>query len=139
MVAMPDEIYYSSQLDDAAMEQWSRQVCAALETHRNVAIAALQSAGETSLTGSQVTQALAAVARQVVEDDCADDLMIEGGATAYALTNALNIHSLFPVAVLAPGVTRMKVDHYPKLHVTMKPGSYRWPTSIWNFNKKRVK
>jgi uncharacterized protein YgbK (DUF1537 family) len=137
VVPMPDEIYYSSQIDDAALDQWSQQVCAALKTHKNVAIAALQKPGDTSLSGPQVTQALAAVARQVVEDDCADDLMIEGGATAHALMSALNIYSLIPVEALAPGVTRMKVDKYPNLHVTMKPGSYRWPTSIWNFNKKR--
>lgn len=132
VVSMPNEVYYNSEIDPASLELWSREVSAAFENHRNVAIAALQKPGGTSLSGSQVTKVLAAAARQAVTEGCVDDLMIEGGSTAHALMSALNISKLIPTQLLAAGVTRMKVDDYPNLHVTMKPGSYRWPTSIWN-------
>ena len=74
---------------------------------------------------------LAEVARQAVAAGELDDLMIEGGATAQAVLSALDVASLYPVQALAPGVTRMLVDGHPQLHVTMKPGSYRWPEAVW--------
>lgn len=138
VMSMPDEIYYNGQVDAALVELWSQQVCTALRDQKNVAIIALQTPGDSSLSGAQVTLALASVARRAVTENCVDDLMIEGGATAHALMSALKINSLFPVEALATGVTRMKVDSYPNLHVTMKPGSYHWPMSIWNINKQKV-
>ena len=139
IMAMPDEIYYNGQLDAALLKLWSRQVCTALKDHKDVAIIALQTPRDTSLSGAQVTLALATVARRAVTEGRVDDLMIEGGATAHALMNALKICSLFPEKVLASGVTRMTVDNYPNLHITMKPGSYRCPSAIWNVNNQKVK
>jgi uncharacterized protein YgbK (DUF1537 family) len=139
IVAMPDEIYYNHLLDSASLERWAQQVLVAFEDHKNVAIAALQEPENRSLSGLKITQALAAVARRAVVENRIDDLMIEGGSTAHALMSALNINKLLPVEALAAGVTRMKVEIYPNLHVTMKPGSYRWPTSIWNVNNQKVK
>lgn len=59
-----------------------------------------------------------------------NDVLIEGGATAYSLLELLNWNTLIPVQELAPGVVRMQVANRPSLFITLKPGSYSWPEKL---------
>lgn len=52
------------------------------------------------------------------------ELIIEGGATAYAILNRLDWKSFRITDQIAPGVIRMLAPN--GVHVTMKPGSYPW-------------
>ena len=52
------------------------------------------------------------------------ELVIEGGATAFAILNRLGWNSFTITEEIAPGVIRMQADN--GTHVTMKPGSYPW-------------
>ncbi|WP_289741574.1 four-carbon acid sugar kinase family protein [uncultured Duncaniella sp.] len=52
------------------------------------------------------------------------ELVIEGGATAFAIINRLGWNSFTITEEIAPGVIRMQADN--GTHVTMKPGSYPW-------------
>jgi uncharacterized protein YgbK (DUF1537 family) len=132
---MPGEIYYRHDIDDERLESWAKQVENNLRANGSVIVTASHDPGEVSLSGRNVTAAMAEVTRRVVDGGSIDDLMIEGGATAQAVMAALDIDCLYPTQTLAPGVTRMKVDSYPNLHITMKPGSYQWPASVWKFNQ----
>lgn len=58
-----------------------------------------------------------------------NEWLIEGGATAAAVMRKLDIDTLYPVASLAPGITRASVKGRNRLYVTLKPGSYEWPLS----------
>ena len=49
------------------------------------------------------------------------ELVIEGGATAFAILNRLGWNSFTITEEIAPGVIRMQADN--GTHVTMKPGS----------------
>ena len=55
------------------------------------------------------------------------DLLIEGGATAYAVVSELGFTAFQPTEELQQGVVRMKVMGVEGLHLTIKPGSYAWP------------
>lgn len=55
------------------------------------------------------------------------ELFIEGGSTATAILDILNIHQLTPVHELTRGVVRMKAGH---MFITVKPGSYELSTEI---------
>ena len=131
LLAMPDELYFRQGIDEGTLDDWAGQVIEALREEGRVIIAALQSPNGDSLAGRDIARVLGEVARRAVAEEAIDDLMIEGGATAQAVLSALDVASLYPVQSLAPGVTRMRVDGRPKLHVTMKPGSYRWPEAVW--------
>ena len=133
-VEMPDEVYFSDDPRQFMLDRWASDVIAALSESDRVIVAALQSPGDNSLSPQQITLAMAEVARQAVANGAVDELLIEGGATSQAVIAALDIERLYPSQSLAPGVTRMRVDNYPGLHITMKPGSYRWPAEIWDFN-----
>ena len=66
-----------------------------------------------------------------------DSLFIEGGATTSEILNSLNIEKLYPFKELDLGIIQMKVDEYPNLCITTKPGSYSWPKNI-NFENAEV-
>jgi uncharacterized protein YgbK (DUF1537 family) len=73
------------------------------------------------------------------------EIIIEGGATAYAIFKEIRWQTFLPEQELAPGLIRMRVgettqprDHSepsanrntPGVFVTVKPGSYPWPDNI---------
>lgn len=60
----------------------------------------------------------------------ARELLIEGGATAYAILLQQGWSTLVPLQELAPGVVRMAVAQSPGLFLTLKPGSYGWPEMV---------
>src|SRR5690606_12688746 len=69
----------------------------------------------------------------LVQRDCAvHELLIEGGATARAVLEALHIDTLWPIGVHGLGVIR---NHVPGTTwtVTLKPGSYPWTDKLWVF------
>lgn len=55
-----------------------------------------------------------------------EELVVEGGASAFALLQRLGWTELTIVGQLAPGVVRMRADN--GVLVTLKPGSYPWGT-----------
>ena len=59
------------------------------------------------------------------------ELLIEGGATAWAILEHLQISKLQPLQQMSPGVIRMGIAGDNQLCVTLKPGSYEWPTQVW--------
>ncbi len=60
------------------------------------------------------------------------ELIIEGGATAHAVLEQMNIDVLRPTEQLSQGVTRCQVAGSTQ-RVTMKPGSYPWSRDLWVF------
>lgn len=60
-----------------------------------------------------------------------DELVIEGGATAFAIMQQLPWHVFKITDEIAPGVVRMTIEGAPhSVHVTLKPGSYSWG-NLW--------
>jgi len=56
----------------------------------------------------------------------ADQWMITGGATCYALLKNLNIKILIPEEELAPGVLNFRIPGKKIRKIAVKPGSYPW-------------
>jgi uncharacterized protein YgbK (DUF1537 family) len=134
---LPDAIYFNRDFDPALIETWAEEVVCAFERHDDVILVAPQSTGGNGLAGPDVTRVFAQCVARVFDRAAPDELMIEGGATAQAVMKALNIETLLPVQALSAGVTRMRVAGRDGLHVTMKPGSYSWPSVIWKFDERR--
>jgi uncharacterized protein YgbK (DUF1537 family) len=70
---------------------------------------------------------MAKTVKLVVERNVIKELFIEGGSTATAVLQELNIRHLSPVNELKRGVVRMKAGD---LYITVKPGSYELPEEI---------
>jgi D-threonate/D-erythronate kinase len=80
-----------------------------------------------SLTAVELRIKMAALAKAVIEKAAVKELFIEGGSTAAAILQELNITLLEPVNELSRGVVRMKSED---LFITVKPGSYEMPNEI---------
>ena len=131
---MPDEIYYADKFDVGKVFDWANSLQAMVEDNGAVIVTANQVPGpDRPFRRRVITRSMAEVASRVVKAGLVDELFIEGGSTSQAVMSALNADSLYPSQSIAPGVTRMRVDAYPQLHITMKPGSYSWPACVWNF------
>jgi uncharacterized protein YgbK (DUF1537 family) len=64
----------------------------------------------------------------------ADNLMLEGGATASAVCRRMNWHQFDVEGEFAPGVVQMRAlrpDGSSEHRLVIKPGSYMWPEAIW--------
>lgn len=77
---------------------------------------------------------IATIVKQVIQYTTLNELLIEGGATAWSVLSQLNFKKMYPVNQLAPGVIRMSVPGDTQLYVTLKPGSYEWPAPLWVTN-----
>ena len=81
-----------------------------------------------------LSHTIAAIVKQVIEYTTLNELLIEGGATAWSILSQLNFKKLCPVNQLAPGVIRLSIAGNSQLYVTLKPGSYDWPAPVWVTN-----
>ena len=59
-------------------------------------------------------------------------LYLTGGETASAILEALQVSSLKVLAEVSPGTVTLEEE---QLLVTTKPGSYDWPTDLFNINE----
>lgn len=62
----------------------------------------------------------------LVGEACPEELVIEGGATAFAILKALGWSRFRLTDEVAPGVVRMQWTGGENVYVTLKPGSYPW-------------
>lgn len=74
--------------------------------------------------------AIATACCALIADRCPDELIIEGGATAYAIMSQLPYKAFTVTDQFAPGVVRLEAmptaEASAKVCVTLKPGSYPW-------------
>ncbi|MFL1011640.1 four-carbon acid sugar kinase family protein [Flavisericum labens] len=75
---------------------------------------------------------LSLVLQQLLTEINFKELFIEGGATAYDILKKLNWNAFTPKETLAEGVVRMAYNLDKSKHITLKPGSYKWPERLLN-------
>jgi uncharacterized protein YgbK (DUF1537 family) len=104
-------------------EEWLEQTGTIIKQQNKVIIAIDESNQSALALRTAMAKAVAAiVARENVKE-----IFIEGGSTAVAVLEELDIKKLTPVNELSRGVVRMKAGD---LFITVKPGSYQLPDEI---------
>jgi uncharacterized protein YgbK (DUF1537 family) len=109
-------------------EAWYEEIASLLRTQKKAIIAI-----DPDWHGHKAHELRALMAeavRHILKKTTPKELIIEGGATAYAILQATAWHTFIPVQELAPGLVRMRVAEAPDLFVTVKPGSYPWPDTM---------
>lgn len=129
---MPESIFCAGEDKEELINGWAADAVDSLQQKDKVimAVGRLLCNGLPDLS-SQIKGAMAAVIEVVMQQTQVNELVIEGGATASSVIERLRYERFFPAQELAQGVLRMKVQEAAGLHLTMKPGSYQWPASIW--------
>ena len=126
LAPMPREIYDGSHdlslWDTEAYKQEHSLILTIPHTHR---------------TGKEVAvhlrNMMAEMARQLIAIHCPSQLIIEGGATAWATLQALGWTRFDVKNQIAPGVVQMSATNGTL--VTLKPGSYPWG-NCFDFNQQ---
>lgn len=75
-------------------------------------------------------QRLTLAVQLILENFLPENLLIEGGATAFDILNQMNWLSLIPESELSQGVVSFRL---PKVtnRIIIKPGSYPWPDNLF--------
>lgn len=117
---MPTEVYDETVAPDG----WINQLTAAYGKSRALIIAVRDRhrTGKAIATYLRETMADATAALAAVHNPA--ELIIEGGATAFAILHRLGWNSFTITQEISPGVIRMRASN--GTHITMKPGSYPW-------------
>lgn len=137
---MPRAIGITEDETASEIESWGAEVVALLRTHGKAIIAiGEEMSGEAGAAATKVggtarflRERMAALVQRVLQEQRVGELLIEGGATAYAILRRAGLPIFFPEQEIAPGVIRMRVEGGSGLYVTVKPGSYNWPDFIYN-------
>ena len=129
---MPEHILCPGIDMQAMADGWVAAINKSLEQEGEAIIAVddLRCSGIPNLS-ERIRELMALIIERVLQHTQINELVIEGGATAFSIIKRLHYERLFPVQELAQGVIRMKVHENEELFLTMKPGSYRWPLAIW--------
>ncbi|MCY1721977.1 hypothetical protein OU798_16605 [Prolixibacteraceae bacterium Z1-6] len=135
---MPVEIYNNQDFNQKYFKSWVNEVVESLKNGEKVIISIEHNKSSEGGIAIRVKKIVARLVKEVMLRVELDDLFIEGGATTSEILGALKIAKLYPCRELAFGIIQMKVDEYPKLCITTKPGSYSWPKNI-SFNNVQVK
>ena len=119
----------------AGLEAWHGAVRRALESSGR-AVVVIQRPLDRSPGAPQRFQAALAevVGRLLSTPHAADNLLVEGGATASAVCRRMDWHHLEVEGEFAPGVVQMRAlrgDGGGEHRIVIKPGSYAWPEAVW--------
>jgi uncharacterized protein YgbK (DUF1537 family) len=121
---------------DFVWERWAAEALAMFEKHDRVIISpGVVGQYPDRMLAKRVSRHIAETVRRITLETPVEELMLEGGATASAVLRELGVERCSPMQEVAHGVIRMELPDRPGLHITLKPGSYPWPSSIWNFGK----
>lgn len=114
---------YVVMLPERVDEGWLKNVSAILKTENKLLLAIDDSVREASVLRLD----MAKVAREIINSSGIKEIFIEGGSTAAAVLQELQINKLQPENELSRGVVRMKAG---ELFITVKPGSYALPDEV---------
>src|SRR5688572_2430702 len=118
-----EELNCVSYMAGKVEQAWVNRTVDIIKKNRKAVIAIK----ETRASALALRTAMSKAVRQILKKKAVKEIFIEGGSTAAAIMNVLDIKKLFAVNELQRGVVRMKVND---LFITVKPGSYKIPEQI---------
>ncbi len=128
---MPQEIYNNKNFDPSFLEFWVNDIVQGIRRHQKVAVSVVHSPSNDPEITKRIKVIMGELIKRVTDKIEINELIIEGGSTTCVILEYLNMKKLFPIHELDTGVIRMKIDGWPNLYLTTKPGSYYWPDSFW--------
>jgi len=129
ILPMPEDLRAPTPTRNTTLNEWAVDVHKILASNSCVAI----SIGEACATPPDLlTTPMAAVVSQILSRTPIPTLVIEGGATAFAILHALHFTRLKSVPTPAlPGIAALHPHATATPAILLKPGSYPWPPTLW--------
>jgi uncharacterized protein YgbK (DUF1537 family) len=128
---LPAKVFADDNPGEAAFYQWRDDILNKISKH-NKAIIAINNSSSQKADPNLLREKMATIAALILSKTKIQELLIEGGSTAYSIISKIGWTSFQPTEELKQGIVRMTVQDTNDLHLTIKPGSYDWPAE-WNF------
>jgi uncharacterized protein YgbK (DUF1537 family) len=128
---MPEGLFRSNYSGDKFIQQWSDEITRSFDRGRSVTMAIDRQVGGNAEFAGKLRCIMATTVLAVFRKVTLKELFIEGGATASEIVGRFGWNRFEPCDQLGPGVVRMRVLGSDNTCLTVKPGSYPWPKSIW--------
>jgi hypothetical protein len=127
---MPDDVFHGAE-----PKEWIESLKNQFREHPRMAIRIAQPSEGGKPYAIRLREVMATVATQLIKTKTAAPLhlVVEGGATAYAIIQHLGWNVFSIERELAPGIVTIK--HHQDL-ITLKPGSYLWPTEAFTSSRE---
>lgn len=135
--SMPLDVYEGTQgaaywLANIQVRHFSR---AAIQPARNGLILNIPYASGDSVEAALRRRTeMADVVFALVERMCPTELIVEGGATAFAIMQRFGWTQFEITERVSPGVVRMRSEAMGNMHFTFKPGSYPWGDALFDWD-----
>ncbi|GAB3277038.1 D-threonate kinase [Larkinella harenae] len=134
VVYMPEKIFVSNEQQLCA--EWQAKIIEALAAKDTVIIAVDGfHAVSTGNLPTRIREIMAEVTVGILKQTSVDELLIEGGSTSFSILQKLGYTRFYPTHELGPGTIRMQIEEEKGMFLTLKPGSYAWPASIWDYSR----
>ncbi|MBQ8521443.1 MAG: hypothetical protein IJ456_08735 [Bacteroides sp.] len=122
-IGLSAQTFYTGQPE----KEWIRQLG---ERYQQANGLVLTTAGYPPQEGKafavRLRETMARILNILLQQELPNELIIEGGATAFAILRELSWNRFRLTDEITPGIVRMRCLDFPKVHVTLKPGSYPW-------------
>ena len=134
VIYMPEKLFCSKGQEERLIAEWSAEVTASLESKGKVIIA-IDNLDCDDVEGLpvRIREAIADVVEDILSRTKVDELIIEGGSTSFSIIQRLAYTKFYPTHEFGPGSIRMRIEEQKDIFLTLKPGSYVWPESIWDY------
>lgn len=134
VIYMPQKLFCSNEQDKRLIAEWTAEIIDSLE-RKNKVIIAINNLDCEDVEGlpARIRKAIADVIESVLSRIKVHELIIEGGSTSFSIIQRLNYSRFYPTHEFGPGSIRMRIEEQKDMFLTLKPGSYVWPESIWEY------
>ena len=126
--SLPQELAWGAVFSPAAVESVSQRVAVGFENSSRVILNVGLPPVRDAEVARRLCEHVVCVAENVLQRMHVEKVFAEGGATAAELVRRMDWSRLEVVRELAPGVATLTVGGGRKTFLTIKPGSYSWPT-----------
>lgn len=133
MVTVPAELFDPRR--PVPVEPWLRQVDAVWSLADRVMVAIGDAPASACIAPRQLVQRFAQLVVALLQRFPVECLCLEGGATAAAVLQHEATSRFRVTRTYGPGIVELTVSDQQGPRCIVKPGSYAWPSSIWEFDR----
>jgi len=124
---MPKDVFEGNDCSE-----WLEQVKETYLKDKSIVVSINQPPKEGKEYAVRLRCIMAKITKYLIDSQTPQELIIEGGATAFAILNELGWFNFRLTNEIVPGVVRMSLSGNSDVHITLKPGSYDWGDKIFS-------
>lgn len=127
---IPENVFYPEKGSQDDILRWENNIISAFNETNVVVVEINWPVIREKSFSARLRNIIAGVVNNVMQEVTINDLIVDGGATVYAIAEQAGLNKMFPLRELAPGVIQMRIEDRENMRMTIKPGSYSWPESL---------